>query len=393
MRILVTDSDNRSALAAVRSLGKLGHTVIVGGERHPSLASVSRYCSEFVEYSSPQRDPDGFVASVMRLCAEKRIDMVLPMTEITTLLLTAHQHALPEGTKLPFSNAAAVATAANKADVLALASRLGVPIPRTVVCESLAGALEKSGELQYPVVMKSSRSRVWTGDRWLSTSVRYAADQQTFERHARNIPEAVYPLLLQERIEGPGVGVFLCCDETGVVASFAHRRIREKPPSGGVSVLCESTLPDPAALEHATRLLEALQWRGVAMVEFKRDLGDGSLKLMEINGRFWGSLQLAIDAGVNFPALMVDICTGHHPQKPLYAVGARTRWLLGDVDSLVTVLMRGRRGANLPPSHPGRIRTLMSFFSLVRPGRLELERLDDLAPARLAFKRWLAGDR
>ena len=109
-------------------------------------------------------------------------------------------------------------------------------------------------------------------------------------------------MLLQERIEGPGVGVFVCCDRGEPVALFAHRRLREKPPSGGVSVLCESAAArSDRRATSATRLLQALDWRGVAMVEFKRDLRDGSLRLMEINGRFWGSLQLAIDAGVEFP--------------------------------------------------------------------------------------------
>ena len=104
-------------------------------------------------------------------------------------------------------------------------------------------------------------------------------------------------MLLQERLVGPGVGVFACYHDGRPVALFSHRRLRERPPWGGVSVLCESAEVDPVAGEHATRLLDGIGWQGVAMVEFKRDLRDGVPKLMEINGRFWGSLQLAIDAG------------------------------------------------------------------------------------------------
>ena len=65
MRILVTDSDNRSALATVRTLGQRGHTIFVAGEQHPSLASVSRHCAGFVPYPSPNQDPDGFVTAVV----------------------------------------------------------------------------------------------------------------------------------------------------------------------------------------------------------------------------------------------------------------------------------------------------------------------------------------
>ena len=56
-----------------------------------------------------------------------------------------------------------------------------------------------------------------------------------------------YPSLIQERIVGPGIGVFVLCDHGRLLAAFAHRRLREKPPSGGASVLCESVAVDPGA--------------------------------------------------------------------------------------------------------------------------------------------------
>ena len=390
MRILITDSDIRSALAAVRALGRRGHEVFVAGERHPSLASVSRYCAAFERYPSPTNDPQGFLNAILKAVTARNIDVVIPMAEVSTLLLTTHQDQLPPNVILPFPAAAAVAAAADKSQVLRIASELGVPIPATIVCNNAAEALAQVERIGFPVVMKATRSRVWSGTQWLSTSVRYAPDRSSFETHIAQISPLIYPLLLQERIQGPGVGVFLCHDDSGMVASFAHRRIREKPPSGGVSVLSESTLPDPTALEHANRLLHALQWRGVAMVEFKRDSRDGSLKLMEINGRFWGSLQLAIDAGVDFPGLLVEIAQGRRPAAPQYRVGVRTRWLLGDLDALLAILLRSRSFLNLPATHPGKLRSALSFLNFW-PGRtrLELERLSDPRPALLEMKRWL----
>jgi predicted ATP-grasp superfamily ATP-dependent carboligase len=316
----------------------------------------------------------------------------MPKTEHTTFLLTTHQDQLPPSAALPFPSAKAVADAADKSRVLALAQSLGVPIPRTVVCASVEEARARASEIGFPVVIKATRSRVWTGTKWLSTTVRYAPDAETLTAHLEAIPPQVYPILLQERIEGPGVGVFICCDEQGLIATFAHRRIREKPPSGGVSVLCESTKADPVAVEHAHKLLRALDWRGVAMVEFKRDMRDGTLRLMEINGRFWGSLQLAIDAGVDFPSLLIEMSQGRRSPPPKYEEGVRTRWLLGDLDSLIGVLFKSRARLNLPPSHPGRLRSLASFLNFWNGRtRLELERRDDMGPAVLQAKRWLRG--
>lgn len=395
MRILITDSDNRSALAATRSLGKRGHTVFTAGDRHPSLASVSKYSAGFDLYTSPYESPTRHVADVARIVRERTIDVVLPMTEITTLLLTEHQGSFPSHVRLPFPPTEIVSAASNKAHVVALAAQIGVPVPRTEILERAADLPDATPRLSYPVVVKPARSRVWTGREWLATTVSYAHSLDELESKLAAMPAALFPILLQERIEGPGVGVFMCCDEQGVVASFSHRRIREKPPSGGVSVLSESTAVDPNAQQHAAKLLERLGWRGVAMVEFKQDARDGQLRLMEINGRFWGSLQLAIDAGVDFPNLLIDLLEGKRADTPpQYRLGVRTRWFWGDTDAMLSLLLRSPAALNLPPSHPGRWRSLRDYLKFwSKNTRYELERAEDLAPWRLETKRWLLNRR
>jgi len=387
-RILITDSDNRSALAATRSLGRAGYEVFTAGEAHPSLASVSKYSSGFAPYYSPNSSPERFVRDVAAIAERNRIDVLLPMTEITTLLLTQHRELLPASVRLPFPDADVVAAVADKSQVLERAQRIGVPIPRTLVIESVQDARAKAAQIEYPAVFKPARSRNWNGNQWVSSGTGYAADAETLFARLEQLNPAVFPVLIQERIVGPGIGVFVCCDGDDVLATFAHRRIREKPPSGGVSVLCESASVDPVAKKHAVALLKAMGWRGVAMVEFKQNDADGSLRLMEINGRFWGSLQLAIDAGVDFPALAVDVALGRK-RGPVetYRVGTRSRWLWGDVDAMLALLFRSRAQLNLPDSHPGRWRTLLSFLQPWGT-RYELERTDDLRPATLAARRW-----
>ncbi len=312
----------------------------------------------------------------------------MPMTEVTTLLLTQHRDSLPAGVKLPFPDFDAVAAAADKSRVLEIAQAHGVPIPRTVVLRDALDGQSRAAEFSYPVVLKAARSRVWNGSRWISTSVSYADSPADLIARLSQMPPEIFPILAQERIEGPGVGVFVCFDSDTVVASFAHRRIREKPPSGGQSVLCESIAVEPLALEQAATLLRALRWRGVAMVEFKRDLRDGSLRLMEINGRFWGSLQLAIDAGVDFPRLLADLARGVRPAVAPYRLGVQMRWLWGDVDSLIAMMTRSRQALKLPPAHPGRLRYLLQFLVPWRPGmKYEIERISDLGPALLETQR------
>jgi predicted ATP-grasp superfamily ATP-dependent carboligase len=393
MRILVTDSDTRSALAAVRALGASGHEVVTAGIAHPSLASVSKHSSAFERYPDPAADSEGFVRALAEITRRRNIDVVLPMTEVSTLLVTANQHELAG--RIPFPDSATVANAADKAFVIGLASEIGIPVPRTIVATSAADGIERGPDLGFPIVLKPSRSRVRTSAGWVSTGVAYATDPASLRAALERLPQELFPVLLQERIDGPGVGVFAAVDRGNTVALFAHRRLREKPPSGGVSVLCESAAVDPVAAGHASKLLNRIGWRGVAMVEFKQDNRDGSLRLMEINGRFWGSLQLAVLAGVDFPSIAAAIAMERSPAAPPeYRVGVRSRWLAGDLDAMLLQLFRSRARLNLPPSHPGRWSALASFLNPFGPGsRCELERLDDLAPARLEWSRRFGASR
>jgi len=293
---------------------------------------------------------------------------------------------------LPFPSYEAVRRASNKVEVLNLARSLGVPIPASLTLAS-SDALVSAEAVGYPVVIKPACSRVLTSTGWIANSVSYADDADALMKHLTRLPAESYPVLIQERIQGPGVGVFMLFDRGRRIAQFAHRRLREKPPSGGVSVLCESTPVDPVAAHHAQGLLQHLEWHGPAMVEFKRDVRDGSLRLMEINGRFWGSLQLAIDAGVDFPRLLVDIAIGSVPDHaPNYRAGIRCRWIAGDLDSLLVSTLKSRRTQNLPRSYPGRLTSIWNFLKFsARDTHYEIERCDDFGPARLEWRRRLLG--
>jgi len=72
-----------------------------------------------------------------------------------------------------------------------------------------------------------------------------------------------------------------------------HHRLREDPPTGGQSTAARAYFSEQLK-EYGLRLLQALRWHGAAMVEFKLDSRSGQFVLMEINGKFWGSLELAL---------------------------------------------------------------------------------------------------
>ncbi len=384
MRVLVTDGNNRAALAVTRSLGRLGHHVVVGERRTPALAQTSRFCAARFTYPDPVSEPDAFADRVLAAVREHRAEALIPMADVTIFSVLRRRAEFEAVCAVPLASTAAVDRAADKAAVFELAGTLGVPIPQTVRIE--ASGAPPALPFAYPVVVKPHRSRVLTPAGWRSTSVSYASDAAALDAELRRRPAHEFPLLIQERIVGPGVGVFACYDRGRPAALFSHRRLRERPPWGGVSVLSESAPLCPQAAASATALLDALAWHGVAMVEFKRDQRDDTPRLMEINGRFWGSLQLAVDAGVDFPAMLATLAAGGTvPPQAAYRLGVRNRWLWGDVDSLMLTLRgRGPVGAHRP-----RLRAVREFLRFWgRDLHYENPRFEDMKPWAFESYRW-----
>src|SRR6185437_2235374 len=174
-----------------------------------------------------------------------------------------------------------------------------------------------------------------------------------------------------------------------IVAQFAHRRIREKPPAGGISVYRESVAVDEELLRMSLALLAEFEWRGVAMVEYKVDESTGQPYLMEINGRFWGSLQLAIDSGVDFPILLMAAATGQEVEPvSRFRTGVRSRWFWGDVDHLLTRLRRSDAELSLPTGTPSRWSAMKAFLAR-HPGDVsEIRRRGDMRPFLRETVQW-----
>jgi predicted ATP-grasp superfamily ATP-dependent carboligase len=387
---VVTDGEQRSALATVRSLGRAGHTVHVCASRPGSLSSASRYCVSETVVPDALRQPDAFVSAVAEVATKCRADVVLPVTESALLAVLPDRERFSAA--LPFPSAEQFDWVCDKARVVEAGKGNGIAVPAQHVVHSREEAVDYS-DARFPLVLKPSRSVVGPLGARERVGVLYANDRRELKLALQRLSSDAFPLLMQERIEGPGTAISLLLWEGELRAAFAHRRLREKPPSGGVSVLRESVALDAELLARSAALLRDVDWRGVAMVEFKVDARTGMPYLMEINGRLWGSLQLAIDAGVDFPSLMVRAAMGV-PAPPVleYEVGVRTRWEWGDVDHLVARLRRSRADLALSDDAPGRLQTVQEFIRAFGPGnRPEVFHRDDPWPFLRESADWVRG--
>jgi predicted ATP-grasp superfamily ATP-dependent carboligase len=337
----------------------------------------------------PLREPESYAAALRDLERRHAIHLLLPVTEASALAILPARRDFSAVVPLPAREV--FDRICDKAAVAEAAAAVGLQVPTSVRIESPNELSAQIASMTYPVVLKPIRSIAGEpGDRRKQT-VGYANAEQQLREIAASLAPNAYPMLLQQRVDGPGVGVFVLMHKGGVIARFCHERIREKPPSGGVSVYRRSVPVNEELYEASISLLRRLEWDGAAMVEFKIDARTGAAYIMEINGRFWGSLQLAIDAGVDFPALLVAAALGGEPEPVLtYQTEVYSRWFWGDVDHTLLRLLKRDNDLALPADAPGRLTVVLHFLRAFGPGsRNEIARFSDPAPAFRETVNWL----
>ncbi len=142
--------------------------------------------------------------------------------------------------------------------------------------------------------------------------------------------------MLQEYIRGDGCAFFAVYNKGKCGLTFQHKRIREYPVSGGASV-CAQSYKNDQVQKYGKMLLDSLCWHGVAMVEFKLNSENIPI-LMEINPKFWGSTDLALEAGVDFPKALIDIYQGKDvPYQEEYKYPLKYHWLLeGEISHAIS---------------------------------------------------------
>ena len=346
MEVLVTDGHTRAALAITRSLGSLGHSVRVGAPHQNSIAGTSRFCSGEHRTPSPASGIRASARALVRLIRDLRPDVVLGVTDSTLAVLHSVSGEIGE-TVLPPPNADAYLRASDKVLLVETCRRAGVRVPEGVIVLPGAAFPEDAvADLGTPVVVRPALSWRPHQDRWIRGPVTIEPGARAVRERMSSDPALAFPFLVQRRVDGEGCGLFVLALDGSLLRVFAHRRLREKPPSGGVSTLCEAVAPPDDLVDAARRWAQLSRWSGIAMLEFKRERGSGHPYLLEVNARPWGSMALAAAAGVDFPLDLLSLVTsGRVPEGNGYAAGVRMRWWWGDVDHFyLEGLAQGHRG-------------------------------------------------
>ncbi|KAA3652582.1 MAG: hypothetical protein DWQ11_10795 [Proteobacteria bacterium] len=384
-RILVLDADLAPALSVARSLREIGLVVDVASHVQKPLTGYSRAIDTCRIYPDPLSQPDAFIDWMRGVTEANPYALIIPVTE-RTLSPLLHQRDRIDDRRIAMAPTESLKIALDKAATVALADAIGIPVPRSVRVAHLDDLPSARAQFDFPIVIKPVSSVGTDHARNVQLTVSYAFDDNELRAHVTHALR-YGEVILQEYFRGDGEGIELLADRGEVVYAFQHRRLHEVPLTGGGSSLRMSVDIAPPLLDAARRLMAAMKWHGVAMVEFKHDPASGQFRLMEVNGRFWGSLPLAAAAGANFPAMLYTLlCRGKADLPPPARPGVICRNLARDVDWLEHIACK-----NAPP----RLVRIPSWGSVLKDTalcihwrhRFDVQRLTDPLPGLVDMQR------
>jgi predicted ATP-grasp superfamily ATP-dependent carboligase len=343
MTAIVTCGHTRPGLAAVRALGRAQIAVAVAAPVRPALASWSRYATSTLLVPDAGTDARRFADAIAEEAAGRRAHLVLPATDAALWALSRWREAQPEGVTRVLPPHDAVARSLDRSALHDRARTLGVRCIDAVRVdrqEAVEPALRKiAGMGGVPVIVRPFVAWVEREDGTRRVAESLPVDNIADLRRLLHQREDLVTggCLIEPRPHGRWLGYGAVCDDGRVLAEIFQERLRERGDLSGVSTLARTLPPDEEVRAAAQAVLGSLNWQGPALVEMLRT-DTGELLLVNVIGRLWGSIQLAINAGVDVPLLCDALARRERlPEVTQVAEPDHVwRWVVGDLEVLAT---------------------------------------------------------
>jgi protein-tyrosine-phosphatase/predicted ATP-grasp superfamily ATP-dependent carboligase len=302
-RALVLGSDTRSFLAVIRSLGRAGLDVHVAWCPLNSASLRSRYIKAVHSVPYYRSDDPGWIDTFNELLRRFEFDLVVPCDDASLLPLQMHKGQLAWTDCIYLLSDQAHRMTSDKQRTYELARELDIPLPRQAVVSNRTEFEAAVRDFGLPVIVKPPRSAE-LDDPQARRFVKKVRRTEDFDLIEASIARG--PLLVQQHFRGIGVGVETLCRNGEVLVAFQHERVHE-PLLGGGSTYRRSVPVNTELLDATRRLMKAVDYTGVCMVEFRFHPESRKWVLIETNGGFWGSLPLALAVGVDFPRYLYEM--------------------------------------------------------------------------------------
>lgn len=330
----------RPTIVLARSLGSLGHRVIVGLGGGEGGAEHSRFSSEVWDHP-PLEQPRPFLTS-LRTFLEGRPDIgvLLPVAEAFVRVLATHRSDLPSDRLFAMPDPRVVATALDKMASYALAEAAGLPVAPRARVKSLPELHSQSGRIGFPLVIRPTDSTRPLGP----YKALVARSSEELAELLPAWPAGHGDLLVQAKVSGRRHNLYFAAQAGRPVRMLEAIIDRTDRPDGtGLAVEGRTVALEPDLAAYTEALTRALGYTGVGCAQFLVDRERGSVYFLEINPRIAGNHAVAEAAGLGLGALSITLPDPSAPEVPFVAgrAGLVYAWTYGDLRALKTAWATG----------------------------------------------------
>lgn len=317
--VMVLDGESRATLGIVRSLGRRGIPVMVGGNDPLAMSGFSRYATRRFTYPPLKAGVEATHAAVIDHVRSWQPAALMPVFEEGWKPIYAFYGEYARLTRIvPCPSPELFHRLLDKACLAESAEQHGVPIPKTFRPQTIDEAMALSVELPYPVLLKPRRSSSGIGIR----RVNAPGEMEGALRAAKGMP------IIQEHIEGQDLELTILCVHGQPMAGSAYVSLRNYPLPYGPPVACR-TIGDDHLMAIGVDFLKRLRYHGVAHLDFRRDRRDGQPKLLDFNPRIAGTNEVSIRTGIDFALMLYRLALGESVEPAFdYEIGREFRWLM-----------------------------------------------------------------
>lgn len=322
MKILVSDPNSKIGLAVIRSLNTDKHHIEMFSNQNKPMCYYSNYCKKI--NLLPPYDNHNFEKKFISLLKSQKFDYVIPVQYKSFYHLSKMKKKILKYSKINCENFNKISKVSSKVFMRNLSQKINISYLKdikTFEINNLKSVKKKLKNVKYPIVIKP---KLELGGR--SKYIFYAYNEfqslDIVNKISKKYNLNIKNFIIQTKIGGTGRGFFCNAYKGKCISFFQHERIREFPITGGISVAAKS-IYDKKLTKIGKSIVKKLKWDGVLMLEFK--YYKKKYYLIEANPKFWGSLDLATEAGANFP---LDLIKKHNvtSKKNSYRIGLKYHW-------------------------------------------------------------------
>lgn len=320
----------------------------------------TKFCTKYDFCINSMNNPKEFISQIKSYTKKNKIDIILPFSDSDASLLSYYKEEIDA--HIPLPSYKIFQKAIDKYQITKIAESLNIPIPKTIELSNFHNIdkVLKRNNLSYPLILKPKiRGDNLLGTKIINSKKELSRYYEYFSSIGKKIPIYNYKNPIIQEFLNEGM-IYDCCTLTSngeLIASLCQYRARQMNPYGGIGVV-NITCKNEKLIKHSKKLLETIKYKGPAQIEWLRTR-KGTFKLLEINPRFWGTLELSIYAGINFPELTLKMLENEFNwfNKPSYLLGLKERWIFPQ--ELISII-KSRK------NHPSRFLEYLNFLEIFK---------------------------